>query len=130
MRKGCRSASRRQPDSQPREEHVVNEALPKWTGCPGYDQAMECMIRSGDGWIFLALLALAGFTVWYARKLFITVMTLRAMALTPSLTRRLSKWVRSHDYVEEDFFRADGADAKWVARRQHALDRLATHFQT
>ena len=109
---------------------MLNEALQRWMACAGFDPAMGCAVEAADGWILLGLLAFTGLAVWYGHKLFIIAATMRAVAFTPTLTRRLSKWVKSHDYAGEDFFRADGADARWVTRRQQALDRLAAHFQT
>jgi glutamate-1-semialdehyde 2,1-aminomutase len=49
----------------------------------------------------------------------------RARSLTPALSRRLSRWVKSIDYAGDDFFRADGAGERWVQLRKQAWGRLA-----
>jgi glutamate-1-semialdehyde 2,1-aminomutase len=51
------------------------------------------------------------------------------MALMPALSRRLSKWVKSYDYADEEFLRADGAGEPWIELRHKAIDRLAMSFQ-
>jgi glutamate-1-semialdehyde 2,1-aminomutase len=51
------------------------------------------------------------------------------MAWTPTVARRLSKWVKSRAYSDEEFFQADGAGAPWIELRQKALARLAAFFQ-
>jgi glutamate-1-semialdehyde 2,1-aminomutase len=51
------------------------------------------------------------------------------MAWTPTLARRLSKWVKSHAYSDEEFFQADGAGGHWIELRKKAIDRLAVIFQ-
>jgi glutamate-1-semialdehyde 2,1-aminomutase len=58
------------------------------------------------------------------------VLTLRATAMTPRFSRRLSRWVKSSDYSAEEFLRADGASAPWAEVRRQALDRLAGFFRT
>jgi glutamate-1-semialdehyde 2,1-aminomutase len=57
-------------------------------------------------------------------------MTLPALAWMPALSRHLSNWVKSRDYTEEEFLRADGAGERWVGVRKNALDRLATLLRT
>jgi len=70
------------------------------------------IIAAGVGWKFGTVL-----------------LTLRAMALAPALSRRLSKWVKAYDYSTEEFLQADGAGEPWLELRKKALDRLATFFQ-
>lgn len=84
----------------------------------------------GYGWLLASLLFITIAVLFLARKLVLTVITLRALALAPTLSRRVSKWVKSRDYSEEEFFRADGADEGWVARRRKALNQLASYFRT
>jgi len=55
--------------------------------------------------------------------------TITARSFTPTLSRILSRWVKTNDYLGQEFFRADGADEATVIRRQQALDRLAAFFQ-
>jgi glutamate-1-semialdehyde 2,1-aminomutase len=65
-----------------------------------------------------------------ARRLAITLWTLRALAPAPALSRVLSRVVRARSYSDADFFRADGAPAPWVERRRQGLARLADFFRT
>jgi glutamate-1-semialdehyde 2,1-aminomutase len=37
--------------------------------------------------------------------------------------------VKSRDYADEEFFRADGAGEHWIERRKKAIDQLAGFFQ-
>jgi hypothetical protein len=60
------------------------------------------------------------------------IVTLRALALTPGMSRILSRWVRSRSYSEREFLRADGAGERadgageqWMEARREALDALA-----
>ena len=82
------------------------------------------------GGMLLGLLCLALVTAYVGRKLVTALLTWRAVALMPVLSRRLSKWVKSYDYVDEAFLRADGAGEPWIELRQKAIDRLAMFFQT
>ncbi|HKW94742.1 MAG TPA: hypothetical protein VJX92_22850, partial [Methylomirabilota bacterium] len=61
--------------------------------------------------LVLAAVAVAVLT----RRLFGALRTFRALSLTPSLYRRLARWVRPRSYSDEEFFSADGADASWAA---------------
>lgn len=101
--------------------------LYKWTDCLNLSSIRAWTPESGDGWILLGLLLLLAGVA--ARKLVTTLFTLQAIALAPALSRRLSKWVKSHDLLDEEFFRADGAEEPWIERRKKALDRLASFFQ-
>jgi len=67
----------------------------------------------------LAMAALAG------RRLATVLVTWGATAPMPTLSRRLAGWVRPRSYSDDDFFRADGADAATVARRRAGIDRLS-----
>jgi glutamate-1-semialdehyde 2,1-aminomutase len=78
----------------------------------------------------LGLLCLVLAVVVAARKLVTALLTWRARALLPTLSRRLAHWVKARDYADEAFFRADGATDLWVERRKAAIDRLAVFFQT
>jgi glutamate-1-semialdehyde 2,1-aminomutase len=57
------------------------------------------------------------------------LLNLRALSFTPAFSRVLSTWVKTNDYVGDEFYRADGADDATAAKRRHALDRLAGYFQ-
>jgi glutamate-1-semialdehyde 2,1-aminomutase len=64
------------------------------------------------------------------QRVTITMATLRASALTPSFSRKLSSWVKTLDYSESDTWAADNADDFWVKRRRDAIDRLSGFFRT
>jgi glutamate-1-semialdehyde 2,1-aminomutase len=108
---------------------VLGEALQRWAACLDISSTKACTLASGDGWLVLVLLCLVLVAAGLGRKLITTLLTLRAMALAPALSRRLSKWVHSYDYADEEFLRADGAGEPWIELRQKALDRLAMFFQ-
>ena len=77
------------------------------------------------------LLILGVFLLAYVGQKFVrALLTLPAVALLPALSRRLSNWVKSRDYNEEEFLRADGAREPWVELRKKALDRLANFLQS
>ena len=82
-----------------------------------------------SGWVLTAIVVLVVATMLAARKTLTAIVTFRALALTPSFSRHLSKWVKSNDYSADQFIRADGVDERWVALRKQALDRLAASFQ-
>ena len=50
--------------------------------------------------------------------------------LTPALSRQLAWWVRPRSYSDDEFFLADGADERAVARRRAGINRLAHLFET
>jgi glutamate-1-semialdehyde 2,1-aminomutase len=78
----------------------------------------------------LGLLLLALLASIAARKIATIILTFRASALAPTLSRRLSEWVKSLDYSEREAWAADGASERWIQRRKDAIDRLAGFFQT
>jgi glutamate-1-semialdehyde 2,1-aminomutase len=71
--------------------------------------------------------------VWLAAHLFrrfsVVLLTMRARAWVPSVSRLLSSWVHAHDHSGEAFFSADGANTRIVGRRLEALDRLSASFR-
>ena len=77
----------------------------------------------------LGLVLFIFFAIFAGRKLVTAFLTVRALALAPAFSRRLSKWVRSRDYSNEEFLRADGAEERWLDLRKQAIDRLAGFFQ-
>jgi glutamate-1-semialdehyde 2,1-aminomutase len=89
-----------------------------------------CTLAAGDGWLVLGLLCLVFIVISLGRKLVTVLLTWRAMALAPTLSRGLSQWVKSYDYADEEFLQADGAGEPWLELRHKALDRLAMFFQT
>jgi glutamate-1-semialdehyde 2,1-aminomutase len=77
----------------------------------------------------LGLLSVVIVAAYIGRTLITALLTWRAMALAPVLSRRLSTWVKSYDYADEEFLRADGAGEPWLELRKKALDRLAMFLQ-
>jgi glutamate-1-semialdehyde 2,1-aminomutase len=59
----------------------------------------------------------------------ILLLTLRARALTPTVLRALSRWVRTRYYSDAQFFRADGAGDSLAERRRAGIERLAAFFR-
>jgi glutamate-1-semialdehyde 2,1-aminomutase len=79
---------------------------------------------------FMALIALVVFAVFAYRKIATTILTLQASAFAPPLSRRLSEWVKSFDYSDEQALAADGATQTRVQGRQNALTKLSGLFKT
>jgi len=73
------------------------------------------------GFVLLALTA----TILTLRTLGRLPLTLRAVAWSAPLSRRLSHWVKSRDYTGDAFFLADGAHRRWLDQRRAGLERLA-----
>jgi glutamate-1-semialdehyde 2,1-aminomutase len=73
----------------------------------------------------LAAVALVLLAVLARRRVAAALLTFRARALVPAVSRRLASWVKPRAYSDEEFFRADGAPEPWVLRRKAGLDRLA-----
>jgi glutamate-1-semialdehyde 2,1-aminomutase len=63
------------------------------------------------------------------RRLRLALLTMRARAWVPLISRLLSAWVNSTDYSGDEFFSADGADARTARHRSDALERLAASFK-
>ena len=105
-------------------------SLQRWSA--GFSQVSADSSRLGAADVCL-ILALGAITVaLYKLCAWIVVrcVTLRALAITPSISRLLSHRVKTRDYLGDDFFRADGAAEPLVGLRKQALDRLANHFQS
>ena len=71
-----------------------------------------------NGWVLLGLLFLIFLAIFAGRKLVTSFLTLRALALAPTFSRRLSKWVKSYAYSDEEFLRADGVGERWIELRK------------
>lgn len=100
-----------------------------WLAYFGIDSTAPWTFALDDFWLGLGLVV-GGFVVLsVGRRLLTGLLTVRAVAFVPFFSRLLSKWVKSRDYSDEEFFRADGAEEKWIPPRQHALTRLATYFR-
>ena len=109
---------------------VLVETLQRWAACLGLNSPGACTLTALDGWMLLGLLCLVLVAARVGRKLVTALLTWRAVALMPALSRRLSRWVKSYHYTDEAFLRADGAGEPWIELRQKAIDRLAMFFQT
>src|SRR5215469_15505580 len=86
-----------------------------------------------SGWTAVAMLIVAaavlGLAIVGVRKLIALIMTLRATAMTPRMSRVLSRFLRSTSYSPEEFLRADGAEEQWAGVRKQAIDRLSGFFR-
>jgi glutamate-1-semialdehyde 2,1-aminomutase len=108
---------------------LFDEATQKWTRCFGERSTEACQLGSMDGLVLVGLV-IGGLALFHGgRKLIGSLLTLPALALMPTLSRKLSNWVKSRDYTEEEFLHADGAAERWVAMRRKALDRLASFIR-
>jgi len=104
---------------------MLNETLERWTACLSPQSTDSCHFDSYDVWLLAAILVGAMLMISAGRRLFRLAMTLPAAALLPEFSRWLSNWVKSNDYSEEEFLRADGAEERWVKERKQALERFA-----
>jgi glutamate-1-semialdehyde 2,1-aminomutase len=104
---------------------LADEALHKWTQHLGLNTAGPWT----NAGVLLGLLLLALLASMAIRKITTMLLTLRAVALAPTVSRRLSEWVKSLDYSDQEVLGADGAGELWVQRRKEAIDRLAGFFQ-
>ncbi len=86
-------------------------------------------INWDSAWPWAGVLLLALIAIFAFRKTLTAFQTWKALALTPTLSRYLSNWVKSRDYSDEEFMRADGADARWVQLRKQAINRLSDNFK-
>ena len=107
---------------------MFGEVFERWSACVGANQASTCGmdgIEWADAGIFIGI----GLVIFLFVKTRRTLLTLRARSFTPAFSRLLSSWVKTNDYTEEAFYKADGADETTAAKRRRALDRLAGYFQ-
>src|SRR5215831_7913261 len=108
---------------------ILGDVLQRWAACLGVPSGGACTLAVGDGWRVLGLLCVILVAAGLGRRLITALVTLRAMALVPVLSRHLARWVKSQHYSDEAFLRADGAGEPWIERRHKAIDRLAMFFQ-
>lgn len=99
--------------------------IERWAACMGVDNGVACGVARADLSALLALTLLTALVWWVGARVFSCARTLASVAPMPWLSRRLSHWVKAHDYSEDEFLRADGADDVLCERRRRALDRLA-----
>jgi glutamate-1-semialdehyde 2,1-aminomutase len=107
----------------------MEEALLRWTGCLGHVPESTCTPGPADWAVLFGLAVGIVLVVRGARRLVDVVWTLRAMAWTPALSRRLSRWVKARHYSDEAFYQADGAEEPWLGRRREGLERLARRLR-
>src|SRR3984893_15659891 len=103
------------------------ESLHRWTESARFLASLE--FESHHKWLLLGLVFLVFLAVVAGRKLATLLLTLRAVALVPMISRGLSKWVKTRDYSDAEFLRADGAASRWIELRERAIDRLAGVLQ-
>jgi len=95
------------------------------------ERGLSCLVTGSDCTFGQALLALGCLTVvavigvWLIQRALRFVLTLRATAVTPPLSRWLSWRVRTLDYSLEEMLRADGARERWISRRRDGIERLS-----
>src|SRR6266851_5447927 len=105
---------------------MSGESLHRWTESARLLASLK--LESRQEWILLGLLFLL-LAIAIGRKAATLHLTLRAVALAPMISRRVSNWVKARDYSDEEFLRADGAGSRWIELRQRAIDRLAGVLQ-
>ena len=104
----------------------MSDVLDTWMACVYPEAAAICAPTAADLAALLALALGASVLLLAARRVTIALGTLRALSLTPALSRRLARWVRPRSYSDEQFFQADGVDPVTVSSRRRGLERLAT----
>jgi glutamate-1-semialdehyde 2,1-aminomutase len=97
---------------------------------PGALEKWAEWFGSSTGALIAIALALTVLAAVVGRRLIATILTLRALALTPRLSRLLARWLRPTNHSAEEFLRADGAGEPWAETRRQAINRLAGFFQT
>lgn len=107
---------------------MFDNIVQRWTEC-GFNLSTPCEIGLIDIGILAASCVLGAVALRYSQRFVRALLMFNARSFTPTLSRTLSRWVKTNDYLGKDFFRADGADEMTVTRRQQALDRLAAFFQ-
>ena len=108
---------------------MLEEVIQRWAACAGVRSTEACQLVPADFWILAGLVAGVLLVAYAGRKAIRALLTWPALAVMPALSRRLANWVKSRDYTEEEFLRADGAGETWVQLRRKALDRLATFLR-
>jgi glutamate-1-semialdehyde 2,1-aminomutase len=108
---------------------MLEEAIQRFAGCVARRSIEACLSDPADFWILAGLLAAVLFVVYAGRKAARAILTLPALALMSSVSRRLANWVKARDYTEREFLRADGAGENWAEVRKKALDRMAMFLQ-
>jgi glutamate-1-semialdehyde 2,1-aminomutase len=107
---------------------MLDKIVQRWNEC-GLNVTGTCALALVEVVFLTALCLLGAGALLYSVRLVRTMLTIKARSFTPMLSRVLSQWVKTNDYLGQEFFRADGADEATVTRRQQALDSLAAFFQ-
>jgi glutamate-1-semialdehyde 2,1-aminomutase len=106
---------------------MPGENLHRWTESARFLSSLK--LESHQEWILLGLLLLLLIVIATGRKLANLLLTLKAVALAPMISRGLAKWIKARSYSDDEFLRADGAGTHWIELRKRAIDRLATVLQ-
>jgi glutamate-1-semialdehyde 2,1-aminomutase len=97
--------------------------------CVGAGQGGGCAWGAADWVRLLAVVATLFLLARAVRRCADLLLTWRATAWSPAMARALSRLVKARHYSEEAFYRADGADEPWAARRRAGLARLARRLR-
>src|SRR5215831_3304281 len=106
----------------------VEVTLGDWAQCLTGGPISTCTWAFASIWWVLALVLCASIAAVGARRVTTAVWTLRAAAVTPTLSRYLARWVGARSYSDDEFYRADGASESWVERRRAGIARLSRRF--
>jgi glutamate-1-semialdehyde 2,1-aminomutase len=109
---------------------VSGQILREWTNCLSLNASAPWKFGSSKGSALLALSVSFLLFLYVVRKVRRSWWTLRAAALTPTLSRMIAGVVKGRDYSSDEFLSADGAAKPWVEVRKQAIDRLASLFRT
>ncbi len=107
---------------------MLDDILLRWAACAGFTTAEACRLLWRDLGVLIGLCLIVYTVISFCLKARRALQILQARSFTPMLSRLLSGWVKANSYTEETFFKADGADGDTVARRHHALNRLAGYL--
>jgi hypothetical protein len=76
---------------------LMKDTIQRWTACVDARALETCRLDSMDGWFLLGLFLLVLVAIYACRKVLTLILTWRALAWLPSLSRRLSNWVKARD---------------------------------
>jgi glutamate-1-semialdehyde 2,1-aminomutase len=84
------------------------------------------MMPAIDIWTLAGSLAGLVVLAFVTSRVMTGVLTLRATALVPTLSRRIARRVNMRSFSDAELLTADGAPAAWGRRREQGLDRLTS----